>query len=123
MRVISDSLSLIWFSILRISIGVALAAMPPVEGPGVLSRAAVPSLVVVAGSLPGVAVALRGLAGCAPPPIVERVLEAPRIFEPARLFERLIPVAGCVDMAGLVALAAVAAFFSSYCFKAAAAVR
>lgn len=101
----------------------ALAATPPVEGPGVRSRAAVPSLVVVAGSLPGVAVALpRGLTGC-PPPIVERVFEAPRILEPARLFERFIPVAGVVDMAGRVAFAAVAAFFSSYCFKAAAAVR
>ena len=94
MRVISASLSLIVFSILRISIGVALATWTPDAGPGVLSLTVVPRRLVAAGSLPGVAVDLLGLtagpeAAAAPPPIVALVFEEPRMVEPARLFERM----------------------------------
>ena len=60
------------------------------------------------------AVTRFGLVGY--PPIVERVLEEPRMFEPALLFDLLIPVEGATleDIAGL---AASRAFFSSSSFS------
>lgn len=122
MRVISVSLSFIVFSILRISIGVALAATSPAR-PGVLSRLIpAPAVVVVILLNPGAASVPAPVA-----PMVERVFELPLIAEPALLFERLSPgtAVEVVDIAGLLD-AAVASFFassSSFFLRAAAAVR